>query len=217
MLALLLGGIALGFTVAAPIGPVNLAVIRRSLAAGFMPAWTLGLGAGLADALYVILVFAGLSPLLENSFAFRLVLWGVGGAFLIYLGLSGMQAQRKQPAQQALSDLAADPSARVELHPFLAGFGITLLNPMTVVSWAAIGGAFFAMFVVEPGIVNGMLLAGSVFLGSILWSGLVALTIHFARRLVNARVLRIVSVVASLALIIFGLGFLVEAAQTILV
>ena len=211
MLTLLLSGIALGFTVAAPIGPVNLAVIRRGLAAGFMPAWLLGLGAGIADALYVTLVFAGLSPLLEHSFAFRLALWSVGGAFLIYLGVTGLRTQ------QVLTALAVDPSARPELNPFVAGFGITLLNPLTVVSWAAIGGAFFAMFAVEPGIANGLILAGSVFLGSVIWSALVALTVHFARRLVNARVLRLVSVVASLALVVFGLGFLVEAAQTILV
>ena len=210
MLPLLLSGMALGFTVAAPIGPVNLAVIRRGLAAGFMPARTLGLGAGIADALYVILVYAGLAPLLEHSFAFRLLLWSVGGAFLIYLGLSGMRAQ---PAPSAL----VEPSTRPELHPFVAGFGITLLNPLTVVSWAAIGGAFFAMFAVEPSFANGMVLASSVFLGSVFWSALVAATVHFARRLVNARVLRIVSVVASLALIVFGLGFIVEAAQTILV
>jgi threonine/homoserine/homoserine lactone efflux protein len=148
---------------------------------------------------------------LEHSSAFRLALWSVGGAFLIYLGLAGLRPQ------QALTALAVDPSARAELHPFVAGFGITLLNPLTVVSWAAIGGAFFAMFAVEPGIANGLILAGSVFLGSVIWSALVALTVHFARRLVNARVLRLVSVVASLALVAFGLGFLVEAAQTIMV
>ena len=210
MLALLLSGIALGFTVAAPIGPVNIAVIRRGLASGFMPAWLLGLGAAIADAIYVILVFIGLAPIFEHSFAFRLAMWGIGGAFLIYLGVSGMRAR------QALS-VSIEPSARTELPPFVAGFGITMLNPMTVVSWAAMGGAFFAMFAVDASIANGVALAVSVFLGSVLWSGVVALTIHFARRLVNDRVLRVVSVAASLALIAFGLGFLIEAAQTVLV
>jgi L-lysine exporter family protein LysE/ArgO len=210
MLTLFLSGIALGFTVAAPLGPVNLAVIRRGLASGFRPAWLLGLGAAIADALYVILVFIGLAPIFEHSFAFRLAMWGVGGAFLIYLGVSGMRAP------QALS-VSIEPSARAELHPFVAGFGITLLNPMTVVSWAAIGGAFFAMFAVDASLVNGVALAVSVFVGSVLWSGAVALTIHFARRLVNDRGLRVVSVAASLALIAFGVGFLVQAAQTILV
>ncbi len=210
MLTLLLSGIVLGFTVAAPLGPVNIAVIRRGLASGFTPAWLLGLGAAIADAVYVILVFIGLAPIFEHSFAFRLAMWGIGGAFLIYLGVSGMQAR------QSLS-MSIEPPARAELHPFVTGFGITMLNPMTVVSWAAIGGAFFAMFAVDASIANGIALAISVFVGSILWSGSVALVIHFARRLVNERMLRVVSVVASLALIAFGVGFLVEAAQTILV
>jgi L-lysine exporter family protein LysE/ArgO len=209
MLTLLLSGIVLGFTVAAPIGPVNIAVIRRGLAAGFTPAWLLGLGAGIADAIYVILVFLGLAPWLEHSFAFRVALWSVGGAFLVYLGVSGLRVR------QVLTT-SIEPSAPRELHPFVAGFGITLLNPMTVVSWAAIGGAFFAMFAVDANIANGLILAGSVFLGSVLWSGAVAVTVHYARRRVTDRLLRGVSVAASLALIVFGLGFLVQAAQTIL-
>lgn len=211
MLTLLLSGIVLGFTVAAPIGPVNIAVIRRGLASGFRSAWLLGLGAGIADAIYVVLVFLGLAPILGQSFAFRLALWGVGGAFLIYLGISGLRSR------EMLGAVMPETTARVGPHPFLVGLSITMLNPMTVVSWAAIGGAFFAMFAVDANIANGLTLAASVFLGSVLWSGVVALTVHWARRIVNARILRAVSVAASLALIAFGLGFLIEAAQTILV
>ena len=211
MLTLLLSGIILGFTVAAPIGPVNIAVFRCALASGFRPAWVIGLGAGIADAVYVVLVFLGLAPILGQSFAFRLALWGVGGAFLIYLGVSGLRLRKM------FSAITAETPPRTELHPFLVGLSITMLNPMTVVSWAAIGGAFFAMFAVDANIANGLILAGSVFLGSVLWSGVVALTTHAARRLVSARVLRVVSMVASLALLVFGLGFLIEAAQTILV
>jgi len=51
----------------------------------------------------------------------------------------------------------------------------------------------------------------------VVWSAVVALTMHWARRLVSARVLRLISLGASLVLIAFGLGFLIEAAQTILV
>ncbi len=211
MPTLWLSGIVLGFTVAAPIGPVNIAVIRRGLASGFMPAMWTGLGAGIADAIYVVLVFLGLAPFLGQSFAFRLGLWSIGGAFLIYLGITGLRSRAM------LSPISAEHPARGEPPPFLAGFGITMLNPMTVVSWAAIGGAFFAMFAVDASLTNGLVLAGSVFLGSVLWSGAVSLTVHVARQIVNARVLRMVSVVASLALIAFGLGFLIEAAQTILV
>jgi len=181
------------------------------LASGFMPAMLTGLGAGIADAVYVILVFIGLAPILVQSFAFRLGLWSVGGAFLIYLGVSGLRSR------EMLSTIASETTARVEPHPFLVGLSITMLNPMTVVSWAAIGGAFFAMFAVDASILNGLILAASVFVGSVVWSAVVALTMHWARRLVSARVLRLISLGASLVLIAFGLGFLIEAAQTILV
>ena len=206
MPGLLLSGIAIGVAVAAPIGPVNIAVIRRGLSRGFYPAWMLGLGAGVADACYVVLVYLGLAPIISQSLAFRLILWGAGGAFLIYLGLSGLRAKDTQSIGEG-----APPKA--ELHPFFTGLGITLLNPMTVVSWLVIGGAFFSSITLGQDIAGGAFFVLGIFLGSILWSGSVALTTHFARRFVNSRVLSAVSIIASLALIAFGLGFFLQAAQ----
>jgi threonine/homoserine/homoserine lactone efflux protein len=210
MLTLTLSGIALGFVVAAPIGPVNIAVIRRGLASGFYQAWMLGLGAALADALYVIVVFLGLAPFLQDSLFFRLGLWSAGGAFLIYLGAMGMRPR------DFMRTVARGDASRSEIHPFLTGLGITLLNPMTVVSWLAIGGAFFSTIALAETGAAGILFVAGIFIGSALWSGGIALVLHLARRFVSNRVLRAISIIASLALIGFGLGFLFQAAQAIL-
>jgi len=208
LLALIFSGIILGLSVAAPIGPVNIAVIRRGLVAGFFPAWMLGLGAAAADTFYVILVFLGLAPILAESIPFRLALWFIGGAFLIYLG-----ANSARPTQ-VLANTASD-APRAEPHPFLTGLGMTLLNPMTIVSWLAIGGAFFSSIaLVERGISGAMFVAG-IFAGSALWFSGIAVVLHFARRWVNDRALRVVSLIAALVLIAFGLGFIWQAIQTI--
>lgn len=208
MFSLISSGILLGLSVAAPLGPVNIAVIRRGLAAGFFPAWMLGLGAAAADTFYVILVFLGLAPLLAESIPFRLALWLIGGAFLIYLG-----AISARPTQ-VLANAASD-APRAELHPFLTGLGMTLLNPMTIVSWLAIGGAFFSSIaLVERGVSGAVFVAG-IFAGSALWFSNIALVLHFARRWVNDRAMRVVSFMASLVLIAFGLGFIWQAILTI--
>ncbi len=209
MLSLALSAVALSFVVCMPIGPVNLALIRRGLLSGFMPAWMIGLGAALADTVCVILIFVGVAPLLELSLAFRLVLWGVGGAFLIYLGIAGLR-----PHAGFDSVIRAAPP-RGELHPFFTGLGITLFNPMTILSWLLVAGAFFSTLAPTDEAVSGLVFVVGIFLGSALWSFAVAFVTHFARRLVNARVLAVVSVIASIALIGFGLAFLYQAAQTL--
>jgi threonine/homoserine/homoserine lactone efflux protein len=209
MLSLVLSGVALGFAVAAPIGPVNLALIRRGLLSGFMPAWMVGLGAALADALCVFLIFLGVAPLIEHSLAFRLALWGLGGAFLVYLGIAGLRPRA------VLDGAVLEGAPRGEVHPFFTGLGITLFNPMTVVSWLAVAGAFFSTLALTSVEASGFIFVAGIFVGSALWSFTVAFVTHFARRLVNARALSVVSAVAALALIGFGLGFLFQAMQTL--
>lgn len=210
MVALGLSGVLLGIVVSAPIGPVNIALIRKGLAAGFFPALMLGIGAAIADSFYVIVVFLGLAPFLQESAVFRLVLWGLGGGFLIYLGVTGIRSR------DSLTVAAETSGKRVEVHPFWAGLGITLLNPMTLISWVAIGGAFFSTIALAESGSGGLLFIVGIFLGSSIWSGALALALHFARRFVNDRLLSAISVITSLVLIGFGLGFLIQAAQTFL-
>ena len=81
----LLQNILLGLTLAAPIGPVNVEIIKRGLNSGFRQAILTGAGAMCADATYLTLIFFGLTTFLNNA-AMKLVL-GVAGSFiLIYLG-----------------------------------------------------------------------------------------------------------------------------------
>ncbi len=64
MIAALLSALLLGLSVAAPIGPVNLAVIRTGLVRGPRAAWLVGLGAAVVDTGYLLLTYAGVAPLL---------------------------------------------------------------------------------------------------------------------------------------------------------
>ena len=169
----------------------------------------LGLGAAAADTFYVILVFLGLAPILAESIPFRLALWLIGGAFLIYLGATSARPR-------AIDTAVSTNSARTELHPFLSGLGMTLLNPMTIISWLAIGGAFFSSIaLVERGAFDGAVFVAGIFAGSAAWFSSIAIVLHFARRWVNDRALRVVSLIASLVLIAFGLGFIWQAIQTL--
>ena len=87
MLSLFIKGLIIGFAIAAPVGPIGVLCIQRSLHNGFKIGLMTGLGAAFADGSYGLIAGFGLtalsSLLINHQFLIRLV----GGLFLIYLGI----------------------------------------------------------------------------------------------------------------------------------
>lgn len=150
-------GLALGFGAAIPIGPVNVEIIRRGLAGGFAPAFSLGLGAASADTVYVTLLMAGLGqaagwpPLQAGLSLFAAVFLGLLGS----RGLRGAWATWRRQARPswavlkspanvrpALEPGAAQPVSRVQvgLRNYLTGLAMTLFNPYTIGFWLSVSG-----------------------------------------------------------------------------
>ncbi|NJL94156.1 MAG: LysE family transporter [Anaerolineae bacterium] len=138
MLEMLVSAFVLGVAVAIPVGPVSIAAGRRAITLGFRPALLFNLGSLTSDGLYVLLVYVGLAPLLAESAALRLVLWGVGGAWLCWLGL---EAIRTRLDADVLDGAVA---GEAPWRSYTAGVGITLFNPLTIAGWVALAGSFFA-------------------------------------------------------------------------
>ncbi len=122
-----------GFLLAAPIGPVNLICIRRTLNDGRVAGLVVGMGAAIADALYGYVAATGLSTIttfiLHYGTVFR---WG-GGIFVIYLGLRTFHAAprnstatRKKNSDHRLYRL------------FTEIFLLTITNPVTVFAFIAV-------------------------------------------------------------------------------
>lgn len=155
-----LRGLIIGFSIAAPVGPIGVLCIRRTLANGRASGLISGLGAATADAIYGSIAGFGLtfisSLLIRQQGWLRLV----GGTFLCYLGLKTFFARpAEQPALAKGNDL---------LSAYASTFFLTLTNPMTILSFAAI----FAGLGVGSASGNyfsaGILVLG-VFIGSALW------------------------------------------------
>ena len=77
--ALLASGVVLGLSIAAPLGPVNLAVIQRGLSEGFWGAFLLGVGSTAADLIDILLAYAGADPLSRWA-PVRIALFAAGAA-----------------------------------------------------------------------------------------------------------------------------------------
>lgn len=159
-LLLFLSSLLIGLSIAAPVGPIGLLSIQRTLDAGWRAGLATGLGAAAADTVYGAIGACGATALIAWLVGAKTWLAVVGGAVLLHLAWSGWHQaaapQQGQPAAVAVPSL---------WRCFATTFVLTLSNPMTIVSFVAIFGAMSAQV---AGGSPAVMVAG-VFVGSALW------------------------------------------------
>jgi threonine/homoserine/homoserine lactone efflux protein len=148
----------IGLSIAAPVGPIGLLVIQRTLQRGAAVGLATGLGAAAADALYGAVGAFGVTTLINALQAARMPLALAGGAFLLWLA---WRTWHTPPATRA----AGATDARGLLGCFAGTFGLTLSNPATIFSFIAIFGSLGAQ---AAGASPWTMVIG-VLLGSALW------------------------------------------------
>jgi len=160
---LLLKSLVLGLSIAAPVGPIGILCIRRSLVDGRIAGLICGLGAASADALYgAVGAFAlnGISAWLVRG---RLWMTLAGSGFLLYLGVRIFRAPPPGPVGPPGTTATATGSAT---GAYVSTFVLTLANPLTILSFAAAFAGMGAGVVGYGGVVT--MLVG-VFVGSAIW------------------------------------------------
>ncbi|MGH2593872.1 MAG: LysE family translocator [Anaerolineae bacterium] len=189
-------GWGLGLSVAAPIGPINVATLQLGLSSGFARAFAFGLGAATIDAVYCLAVYLGIAPLLVAAPWLRVLLYLAGA---IMIGRMGWSAIRQR------IDLAASPNRESggPWRSYASGIMLTAVNPATILSWLVIGGAALSAVSAD----EGLILVIGIFAGSASWFTALALGARLGRRVANDRVLKVVSVVCGLALFGFAAVF----------
>jgi threonine/homoserine/homoserine lactone efflux protein len=157
--ALAFRGFILGFTIAAAVGPISLLVMRRTLAEGRIVGLASGLGVATADGIYGAIAAFGLGAITQLLVDARPILGLAGGLFLLWLAWTTARAEPHDPATA--------PSRRGGLAgAYLSILGLTLTNPMTILSF----GALFAGLGVTGGDTTGAaLITIGVLLGSTAW------------------------------------------------
>ena len=191
----LLKGLILGFSIAAPVGPIGVLCIRRTLAEGRAAGFVSGLGAATADAIYGSIAAFGLtvisSFLASQQFALRLV----GGAFLCYLGVKTLLAR---PAEHA-----ATAEGRGLVGSYASTFFLTLTNPMTIFSFIAV---FAGLGFVggSSDFLSAVFLVLGVFGGSAFWWLLLSGGVSLFRARFDVRALRWVNWISGIIITTFG-------------
>ncbi|MEZ4635512.1 MAG: LysE family transporter [Caldilineaceae bacterium] len=192
--------LVLGFAIAAPVGPIGILCIQRTLRNGRVYGLVSGLGAATADAVYGVIAALGLSVLSQWLTAQSRPLGIVGGLLLLYLGV---QAFRAAPAVDQ-NDLP--PAA------LLSAYGsvvlLTITNPMTILSFAVIFGGMAAN--VTPSTTTLLVMPLGVFTGSALWWLTLSGGVSLLRRRLRPQHLRRINQLAGLLLCGFGVVLLLS-------
>jgi threonine/homoserine/homoserine lactone efflux protein len=190
-----LRGALIGFAIAAPVGPVGVLCIRRSLTDGRMYGFLSGLGAATADAVYGAIAAFGL--IIISSFLVEQQIWlrMVGGLFLLYLGVKTYIAQ--------VESVEIGRQSESLLGAYASTFVLTLTNPLTILSFAAIySGLGMAN---QPGRSGAIIMVLGVFCGSAAWWLLLSLGAGLFSSRLSAKGMIWINRISGVTLFIFGL------------
>ncbi len=189
-------GIIIGFAIAAPVGPIGVLCIRRTLADGRASGFVSGLGAATADAVYCSVAALGLTFVANLLVGGELWLRLVGGAFLIFLGVKTFLAL---PAERAA--LAGRSGL---LGAYASTFFLTLTNPTTILSFAAIFAGLGVAGEANGDVLSAMSLVLGVFLGSAAWWFVLSGVTGLFRTRLSIRGLRWVNRISGTVIAAFG-------------
>ena len=192
---LLTKGAAIGFSIAAPVGPIGILCIQRTLSRGRLAGFISGMGAATADTVYGLLAALGLSFLTALLVEHQAWLRLLGGLFLLGLGV---RLFLKQPPAEEGGQETAPGNGYLAMYS--TTFLLTISNPMTIIAFSAVITGFGA---VEG---QAMVLVLGIFLGSALWWVVLAFLAGLVRGVINRSVMVWVNRLAGTAIVGFGLA-----------
>lgn len=202
-LAALFSGVGIGFTVAAPIGPMGTLCIQRTLASGMATGLATGFGAATVHLAYSAFAVLGLGSLAQPWVEANAVSFGIASALtLLWFAL------RTHRCSVVLKEAGEVDRIRL-LRAYLSAIALGLTNPLTVILFLAALHAFSAQSATGP-------LVAGVFLGSTVWWMMLSTMVATARSRLTPRMLALSSRFASLMLLGLGTTMLLRIAQRML-
>lgn len=196
-------GMFVGVALAAPIGPINIEIVRRGLSGGFVHGWLVGIGALSADTIYAALVVSGLTPLADRP-ALRVPLFLAGALMLGYVGVMSLRAALRDDERVATVATGGRRS-------YVTGFFMAAFNPMGIVYWLSIGAALVASAVSQVGRAGSPMLVGGVFFGIFCWVTVLSAVGQVGRRFITGLGFRVITGAGGALILGFGVWFFLQA------
>ncbi|AIY40120.1 Putative threonine efflux protein [Collimonas arenae] len=193
--ALFLKAALIGLSIAAPVGPVGLLCIQRTIAYGPRIGFASGLGAALADATYGAVGAFGLAAVTQYFVTLATPLAILGAVFLGWMGSTLLLAKPVADTGSATGSVMAGKA-------FISVFVLTLTNPMTILSFIAVFAAISGSAATAPSAAGIMVLG--VFTGSACWWLLLACGVAVIRNRIGPRLMSAVNRIGGCILLLFA-------------
>lgn len=192
----LIKGLIIGFSIAAPVGPIGVLTIKRTLTEGRVSGFVTGLGAAMADTVYGIIAGFGLTAI--SSLLLTQVFWIklIGGLFLLYLGVKSFVTK---PALKAVN-----VDSKGLFNNFISTFFLTITNPTTILSFLAIF-AGLGLGTSKTEYSSTTVFVIGVFIGSALWWLVLSTLVGFFQSKITSNKLIWINRLSGLIIISFGL------------
>jgi threonine/homoserine/homoserine lactone efflux protein len=192
----LIKGLIIGFSIAAPVGPIGVLTIKRTLTNGRTSGFVTGLGAAMADTVYGIIAAFGLTAI--SSFLLTQAFWIklIGGLFLLYLGIKSFV---NKP-----SNKAATVNSKGLFHNFISTFFLTITSPATILSFVAIF-AGLGLGTTNTAYTSSIAMVIGIGAGSALWWLILSSVVSIFQSKITTNRLVWVNRLSGLIIITFGL------------
>ena len=198
MINLFIKGLLIGFAIAAPVGPIGLLCITRSLSDGFKMGLMTGLGAALADGVYGAIAAFGLVSISHFLISYQLWIRLIGGLFLIYLGIKFFLKKSDTQSNNKNNEKSI-------FHACTTTFFLTLTNPVTILSFVAIF-AGLGIGTVNANFSHAVLMVSGVVCGSALWWFVLSFFVSFIlHKRMTGNLLQLINKISGVIIFIFGL------------
>jgi|SRR5579875_747188 len=199
MIGLIFTACFLGFVYSAAPGAVNTEALRRGLKRGFMPSFSVQLGALLGDLLWAVVGLTGVA-LVFHFLAVQIILGIAGVAFLLRMAWMSFLDARKP--------IDLTQSETKEQRDFLTGIVFSLANPFGIAFWGGIGGGFAAHITGMPLIDKLVFLFVGFAAGAFAWCVGISTLVAWSRKFIGEKLLRGIFTLSSLAMAYFALEML---------
>lgn len=207
ILEFLYKGLILGFSVAAPVGPIGILCINRTINKNFIAGLVSGLGAATADLIYGLIAGSGLTAI--STFLINQKMWIqlIGLAFLFYIGIKTIMKKGRE--------IEFNPDAdRGLLKDYLTTLFLTITNPMTILFFIAVF-AGLGLSKTVNGFDSVIQLTTGVFVGSCIWWLFLSGLTSKLKTKINKTILRKIDLVSGIMILFFGLLILIDLTKDI--
>ncbi len=193
---LFIKGIVAGFIIAAPVGPVGILCIQRTLSKGMPTGLAAGFGGAVADTIFGAVAAFGLTFIADFLLRHDAYMRLGGGILLLILGMHGILKRHERMAP-------APPSVRGAAGDGVSAFLLTVTNPMTILTFSPVFLAVGAVVAKDDRPAAWTLILG-VFAGSCLWWLILCALAEIFRRRINSARIAIIHRISAGFILLFG-------------